>query len=115
MIGLCAQMVGGAQQVLDSSVEYSKSRIQFGKPIGSFQALQHKCADMLLLIESARSAVYAAACAASEDADELPLFASIAKAYASDAFTFVAGEGIQIHGGMGYTWESDMHLYFKRA
>lgn len=115
MIGLCAQMVGAGQQVLDLSVQYSKSRLQFGRPIGSFQAIQHKCADMLLLIESARSAVYAAACAASEDADELPLLASIAKAYTSDALKQVAGEGIQIHGGMGYTWESDMHLYFKRA
>lgn len=114
-IGLCAQMVGGAQQVLDLSVEYSKSRVQFGKPIGSFQAIQHKCADMLLVTESARSAVYAAACAASEDAEEVTLLASIAKAYASDAFKMVAGDGIQIHGGMGYTWESDMHLYFKRA
>lgn len=114
-IGLCAQMVGGAQQVLDSAVEYSKSRVQFGKPIGSFQVIQHKCADMLLVTESARSAVYAAACAASEESGEVPLFASIAKAYASDAYKMVAGEGIQIHGGMGYTWESDMHLYFKRA
>lgn len=114
-IGLSAQMVGGAQQVLDSSVEYSKSRVQFGRPIGSFQSIQHKCADMLLVTESARSAVYAAACAAGEDPDQCTLLASIAKAYASDAFKRVAAEGIQIHGGMGYTWESDMHLYFKRA
>ncbi|HXG68533.1 MAG TPA: acyl-CoA dehydrogenase family protein [Blastocatellia bacterium] len=114
-IGLCAQMVGGAQQVLNMCVEYSKSRIQFGRPIGSFQAIQHRCADMLLLIESARSAVYAAACAASEDVEQIALHASIAKAYTSDAYTWVAGEGIQIHGGMGFTWEHDAHLYFKRA
>ncbi|HXG65845.1 MAG TPA: acyl-CoA dehydrogenase, partial [Blastocatellia bacterium] len=114
-IGLCAQMVGGAQQVLNMCVEYSRSRIQFGRPIGSFQAIQHRCADMLLLIESARSAVYAAACAASEDVEQTALLASIAKAYTNDAYTWVAGEGIQIHGGMGFTWEHDAHLYFKRA
>lgn len=114
-IGLCAGMVGGAQKVLDMCVEFSKSRVQFGRPIGSFQAIQHKCADMLLLIESARSAVYAAACAASEKTNDLGLIASIAKAYTSDAYTRVAGEGIQIHGGMGFTWEHDAHLYFKRA
>lgn len=114
-IGLCAEMVGGAARALEISVEYSKSRVQFGRPIGSFQAIQHRCADMLLLTESARSAVYAAACAASEDSDGVALLASIAKAYASDAYTKVAGEAIQIHGGMGFTWEHDAHLYFKRA
>ncbi len=96
-------------------VDFSKSRVQFGRPIGSFQAIQHKCADMLLLTESARSAVYAAACAASEKKNDVGLLASIAKAYTSDAYTRVAGEGIQIHGGMGFTWEHDAHLYFKRA
>jgi alkylation response protein AidB-like acyl-CoA dehydrogenase len=115
VIGLCAEMVGGAARVLDMSVEYSKSRVQFGRPIGSFQAIQHKCADMLLLTESARSVVYAAACAASSNADNLPLMASIAKAYTSDAYAKVVGEAIQIHGGMGFTWENDVHLYFKRA
>jgi alkylation response protein AidB-like acyl-CoA dehydrogenase len=114
-IGLCAEMVGGAQRVLDMCVEYSKSRIQFGRPIGSFQAIQHRCADMLLLTESARSAVYAAAWAASEDREDLALFASMAKAYTGDAFRFVTGEGIQLHGGMGFTWEHDAHLYLKRA
>ena len=112
---LCAEMVGGAQKVLDMCVEFSKSRVQFGRPVGSFQAIQHKCADMLLLTESARSAVYAAACAASENKSDVGLLASIAKAYTSDAYTRVAGEGIQIHGGMGFTWEHDAHLYFKRA
>ncbi len=114
-IGLCAEMVGGGQKVLDMCVEFSKSRVQFGRPIGSFQSIQHKCADMMLLTESARSAVYAAACAASEQQADVSLLASIAKAYASDAYTNVAGEGIQIHGGMGFTWEHDAHLYFKRA
>jgi alkylation response protein AidB-like acyl-CoA dehydrogenase len=114
-VGLCAEMVGGAQRVLDMCVEFSRSRVQFGRPIGSFQATQHKCADMLLLTESARSAVYAAACAVSEKKNDVGLLASIAKAYTSDAYTRVAGEGIQIHGGMGFTWEHDAHLYFKRA
>jgi alkylation response protein AidB-like acyl-CoA dehydrogenase len=114
-IGLSAEMVGGAQRVLDLCVEYAKTRVQFGRPIGSFQAIQHRCAEMLLLTESARSAVYAAACAVSENSQELPLLASIAKAYTSDAYSWAAGEGIQLHGGMGYTWECDLHLYFKRA
>jgi len=114
-IGLCAEMVGGAQKVLDMCVDYSKQRIQFGRPIGSFQAIQHKCADMLLLIESARSATYAAAWTASQNRSDTELLASIAKAYTSDAYRYVVGEGIQIHGGMGFTWEHDMHLYFKRA
>lgn len=114
-IGLCAEMVGGARKVLDMCVEYAKSRLQFGRPIGSFQAIQHRCADMLLVTESARSAVYAAAWAASQDAEDVALPASIAKSYTSDAYRFVAGEGIQIHGGMGFTWEHDAHLYLKRA
>jgi alkylation response protein AidB-like acyl-CoA dehydrogenase len=114
-IGICAEMVGGAQKMLDMCVAYAKQRIQFGRPIGGFQAIQHKCADMLLLIESARSAVYAAAWAASKDEPDTALLASVAKAYTSDAYRFVTGEGIQIHGGMGFTWEHDAHLYFKRA
>jgi alkylation response protein AidB-like acyl-CoA dehydrogenase len=114
-IGRCAEMVGGAQKMLDMCVEYAKQRIQFGRPIGSFQAIQHKCADMLLLIESARSAVYAAACAANEDSVDAALLASVAKAYTNDACRFVAGETIQVHGGMGFTWEHDAHLYVKRA
>ncbi len=114
-IGLCAEMVGGAQRVLDMCVEYSKTRVQFGRPIGSFQAIQHKCADMLLLTESARSAVYAAACAVREKSEDVSVLTSIAKSYASDAYTRVAGEGIQVHGGMGFTWEHDAHLFFKRA
>jgi alkylation response protein AidB-like acyl-CoA dehydrogenase len=114
-IGLCAEMAGGAAAVLEMSVDYSKSRTQFGRPIGSFQAIQHKCADMLLLVESSRSATYAAAWAASQQRAQLGLAASIAKAYTSDAYCKVAAEAIQIHGGMGFTWEHDVHLYFKRA
>ena len=114
-IGLSAEMVGGAQRMLDLSVGYARERIQFGRPIGSFQAIQHKCADMLIFTESARSAVYAAAWSAGQDNGDLAVQASIAKAYSSDAFRFVAGEGIQIHGGMGFTWEEVPHLYLKRA
>jgi alkylation response protein AidB-like acyl-CoA dehydrogenase len=114
-IGLCAEMIGGAQKMLDMSVDYARQRVQFGRPIGSFQAIQHKCADMMLLIESARSATYAAAYAAAKDASDTALLASVAKAYTSDACRFVSGEGIQIHGGMGFTWEHDAHLFFKRA
>jgi alkylation response protein AidB-like acyl-CoA dehydrogenase len=112
---LCAEMVGGAQRVLDMAVEYAKVRIQFGRPIGSFQAIKHKCADMLLEVESAKSAAYYAGWAAAEDNDELPVVASLAKAYCSDAYFHAAAENIQIHGGIGFTWEHDAHLYFKRA
>ncbi|HET9533206.1 MAG TPA: acyl-CoA dehydrogenase family protein [Blastocatellia bacterium] len=115
VVGVCAEMAGGTTRALEMSVEYAKARVQFGRPIGSFQAIQHRCADMLLLAESARSAVYAAACAASEGDENLPLMASISKAYTSEAYTRVTGEAIQIHGGMGFTWEHDVHLYFKRA
>ncbi len=114
-VALAAEQVGGAQHVLDSSVEYAKVRIQFNRPIGSFQAIKHKCADMLLEVESAKSAAYYGAWAASEDSDELPVVASLCKAYCSEAFFRAAGESIQIHGGIGFTWEHPAHLYFKRA
>jgi len=114
-VGLCAEMCGGAQRVLDMSVEYAKVREQFGKPIGSFQAIQHKCANMLVQLESAKSATYYAAWAVASGADEAHLAACMAKAYCSDAYRFISGEGIQVHGGIGFTWEHDMHLYFKRA
>ena len=114
-VGLCNEMVGGAQKVLDMSVEYAKVRVQFGRPIGSFQAIKHKCADMLLEVESAKSAAYYAAGTTAEDTDELPVIASLAKAYCSDAYFHAAAENIQIHGGIGFTWEHDAHLYFKRA
>jgi alkylation response protein AidB-like acyl-CoA dehydrogenase len=109
------EMAGGAQKVLEMSVEYAKVRVQFGRPIGSFQAIKHKCADMLLEVESGKSAAYYAAWTAAEDNDELPVSASLAKAYLSDAYFHAAAENIQIHGGIGFTWEHDAHLYFKRA
>jgi alkylation response protein AidB-like acyl-CoA dehydrogenase len=114
-VALAAEQVGGAQHVLDASVEYAKTRIQFGRPIGSFQAIKHKCADMLLEVESAKSAAYYAAWAAAEDSDELPVVASLSKSYCSEAYFHSAAENIQIHGGIGFTWEHPAHLYFKRA
>ena len=112
---LCAEMIGGAQKVLESSTEYAKTRHQFGKPIGIYQAVSHKLADMLVLSESGRSATYYAAWAVEADAPDRSLASSMAKAYVSDAYRKVAGDGIQVHGGIGFTWEHDMHLYFKRA
>ncbi len=114
-VALAAEQVGGAQKCLEMSVEYAKVRVQFGRPIGSFQAIKHKCADMLVLTESAKSAAYYAAWAASEDNDELPVVAPLAKSFCSEAYFQVAAENIQVHGGIGFTWEHDAHLYFKRA
>jgi alkylation response protein AidB-like acyl-CoA dehydrogenase len=114
-VALAAEQVGGAQRVLDNAVEYAKNRMQFGRPIGSFQAIKHKCADMLLEVESAKSAAYYGAWAAATDDDELPLAASLAKSYCSEAYFHCAAENIQIHGGIGFTWEHHAHLYFKRA
>jgi alkylation response protein AidB-like acyl-CoA dehydrogenase len=114
-VALSNEMVGGAQLVLEESVQYAKDRVQFGRPIGSFQAIKHKCADMLLEVESAKSAAYYAAWAAAEGNDEAPVVASLAKAYCSDAYFHAAAENIQIHGGIGFTWEHNAHLYFKRA
>ncbi len=114
-IALANEGVGGAQFVLDMSVQYAKDRVQFGRPIGSFQAIKHKCADMLLEVESGKSAAYYAAWAAAEDNDEVPVVAALAKAYVSDAYFHCTAENIQIHGGIGFTWEHDAHLYFKRA
>jgi alkylation response protein AidB-like acyl-CoA dehydrogenase len=112
---LCAEMVGGVQKVLETSTDYAKTRQQFGKPIGIYQAVSHKLADMLVLSESGRSATYYAAWAVDADAPDRSLASSMAKAYVSDAYRKVAGDGIQVHGGIGFTWEHDMHLYFKRA
>ena len=114
-VAMCAEMCGGAQKVLEMSVDYAKVREQFGRPIGSFQAIQHKCANMMVQTESAKSATYYAAWAVANDVPEAHLAACMAKAYCSDAYRFVSAEGIQIHGGIGFTWEHDMHLYFKRA
>ena len=115
VIALAAEQLGGAQACLDASVAYAKQRVQFGRPIGSFQAVKHLCADMLVEVESARSAVYYAGWAASEMDEDLPVAASMARSYASDAYTWVAGQNIQVHGGIGFTWEHAAHLYFKRA
>lgn len=112
---LAAEMVGGMQRTLELSVEYAKTRKQFGKPIGSFQAVQHQCADMYLETESARSAAYYAAWALEVNAPDAAVAVSIAKMYASDASRTVGNRGIQIHGGMGFTWQNDLHLYYRHA
>ena len=114
-VGLAAEQVGGAQECLEMAVQYAKDRVQFGRPIGSFQAIKHKCADMLLEVESAKSAAYYAGWCASELNEELPSVASLAKSYCSEAYFHTTAENIQIHGGIGFTWEHPAHLYFKRA
>jgi alkylation response protein AidB-like acyl-CoA dehydrogenase len=114
-VALAAEQVGAAQKCLEMSVDYAKLRVQFGRPIGSFQAIKHKCADMLLEVESARSAAYYAAWAAADASPELAVVAPLAKAYCSEAFATTAAETIQIHGGIGFTWEHDAHLYYRRA
>ena len=114
-VALAAEQVGGAQRCLEMSVAYAKERIQFGRPIGSFQAVKHKCADMLIAVESAKSAAYYAGWCAAELDDDLPVAAAMAKAFCSEAFTTTAAETIQVHGGIGFTWEHPAHLWFKRA
>jgi len=112
---LSAEMVGGMQWVLDTTVEYAKTRQQFGRAIGSFQAVQHQCADMLLMTESARSAAYYAAWTLTERDPAASAAVSVAKAYCSDAFREVCNRGVQVHGGIGFTWEHDLQLYYKRS
>jgi alkylation response protein AidB-like acyl-CoA dehydrogenase len=114
-VGLCAEMCGGAQRVLDLCTEYARVRMAFGKPIGTYQAVKHRCADMLVALENAKSITYYAAWAVDQDTPDASLAASMAKAYVSDAYRKIAGDGIQIHGGIGFTWEHDLHLYLKRA
>ncbi|ALS33658.1 hypothetical protein PTRA_a2584 [Pseudoalteromonas translucida KMM 520] len=120
-IAIAAEQVGGSQQVLDLTLEYTKERVQFGRPIAGFQAVKHQAADMMLRTEVARSAVYYAACVAEEAlsggllADELGEAASVAKSYCSEGYFKNAGDALQLHGGVGFTWEYDVHLYFKRA
>lgn len=114
-VALAADMVGGMQRTLELSVDYAKMRKQFGKIIGSFQAVQHQCADMYLETESARSAAFYAAWAVDHSAPDAEVAVSIAKMYASDAARAVGNRGIQIHGGMGFTWENDIHLHYRRA
>jgi alkylation response protein AidB-like acyl-CoA dehydrogenase len=114
-VALSAENVGGAQRCLDTAADYARERVQFGRPIGSFQAIKHKLANLLTEVEQARSASYFASREAAADGDDLPLAASLAKSYTSDAFFHAAADNIQIHGGIGFTWEHSAHLYFKRA
>jgi alkylation response protein AidB-like acyl-CoA dehydrogenase len=114
-VALSAEMCGGAQRVLEMTVEYAKLRETFGKPIGSYQGVKHKCADMLVEVENAKSLTYYAAWAVDENQADAPLAVSMAKSYASDASRKVSNAGIQLHGGIGMTWEHDLHLYMKRA
>lgn len=112
---LAAEALGGAQACLDRTVAYSKERVQFGRAIGSFQAYKHRAADMMIEIEQARSAVYWAACAVDEGSDDASLALHAAKSFCADAYFKCAGDMIQLHGGIGFTWEHDAHLFFKRA
>jgi alkylation response protein AidB-like acyl-CoA dehydrogenase len=114
-LALAAEQVGGAQRCLDLAVAYAKERVQFGRPIGSFQAIKHKCADMMTAVEASRSATYYAACAAAEATADAGLLASAAKAWSSEAYFRCAADALQIHGGVGFTWEYDVHLHLKRA
>ena len=114
-VALANEMVGGAQVLFDAAVDYTKLRVQFGRTIGSFQAIKHKCADLLLDLELAKSAAYYAAQAAATDDPEWPALASLAKAAASETYLHTAAECIQLHGGIGFTWDNDTHLWFKRA
>jgi alkylation response protein AidB-like acyl-CoA dehydrogenase len=114
-VGAAAEMLGAARRCLDMAVAYAKVREQFGQPIGSFQAIRHKCAEMLLEVENSHSAVYYSAWAIDADAEDADVAASVAKAYVGDAARKVCSEAIQVHGGIGFTWEYDLHLYFKRA
>jgi alkylation response protein AidB-like acyl-CoA dehydrogenase len=114
-VALCAEMCGGAQKVLEMTVDYAKIRQAFGRPIGSYQGVKHRAADMLVDVENSKSITYYAAWALDEGVPDGPLAVSMAKAYVSDAYRRVAAAGIQLHGGIGFTWEHDLHLYFKRA
>lgn len=111
----CAEQIGGMQRVLEAAVDYANARHQFGRPIGSFQAIKHKCADMLIDFEASRTAVRAAIEACAADDPERSLLASVAKAQCGPAFVRMAIENMQIQGGVGYTWEYDAHLYYRRA
>jgi acyl-CoA dehydrogenase len=114
-VALAAEQLGGLQRCLDLSVAYAKARYQFGRAIGSFQAVKHLLADMHVAMELSRSAVRYAAWAADEAPEELPVAAALARAACSEAFFRVAADTIQVHGGIGFTWEHDAHLYYRRA
>ena len=115
VVCLANEMVGGAERLRQSALDYAILRVQFGRSIASFQSMKHKQADMLVDVELAKSAAYAAASAAAEDDPDLPGIASLAKATASDVYMQTAVNTIQIHGGIGFTWDNDTHLWFKRA
>ncbi|HEY6378178.1 MAG TPA: acyl-CoA dehydrogenase, partial [Candidatus Dormibacteraeota bacterium] len=114
-LAVAAEQLGIAARCLELSVDYAGARHQFGRPIGSFQAIKHRCADMLVDVESARSVLYQAARLAAGGVDGLRVGASLAKAFCSEASCRVAAAAIQVHGGIGYTWEHDLHLYYRRA
>jgi alkylation response protein AidB-like acyl-CoA dehydrogenase len=110
-----AELLGGAARVLELTTDYAKARVQFGRPIGSFQAVKHRCADMLVDVEGMRSTAYHAAWSVGAGERDAAVAASTAKAWCSDASRRVMASGLQVHGGIGFTWEHDMHLYLKRA
>jgi alkylation response protein AidB-like acyl-CoA dehydrogenase len=112
---LCAEMVGIGQRLLDMTVTYVKERVQFGKPVGSFQAVKHKCADMRIWVQASTAATYYAAMTLGSENHNADHAVSVAKAYVSDAVNRVAGNALQLHGGIGFTWEHDLHLYLRRA
>jgi alkylation response protein AidB-like acyl-CoA dehydrogenase len=114
-VALCADLLGGMEWTLATTVEYARTRQQFGRAIGTYQAVQHQCADMFLMVESARSALYHSAWAVSVQEPQAHLAVSVAKAYCADAAREVGNRGIQVHGGIGFTWEHGLHLYYKRA
>ena len=115
VVALAAEQVGGAQRCLDAAVGHARRRVQFGRPIGSFQAVKHLCAEMLLDLESARSAAFYAATAAARGGGDLPSAAAVAKSCCSESFVRIATDSLHVHGGLGFTWDHDAHLYFKRA
>ena len=110
-----AEMLGGASRAMDMAVEYAKERVQFGRPIGSFQAVKHRCADMLVDVEGMRSSAYWAAWCIGADHEDASVAASTAKIWCSDASKRVMASALQVHGGIGFTWEHDLHLFLKRA
>lgn len=112
---LCAELVGIGQRLLAMTVDYVKNRVQFGRPVGSFQAVKHQCADMRIRVQASTAATYYAAMALDSDQHDVDRAVSIAKAYVSDAINRVAGHALQLHGGIGFTWEHDLHLYLRRA
>lgn len=113
-VGLAAEQVGGAAAAMEMAVEYAKTRYQFGRPIGSYQSIKHRCANMLMKVEHARTTAYYGARVAA-DQEELAVASPLAGSVCSEAYTWVAGENIQVHGGIGFTWEHDAHIYLKRA